>query len=59
LIQISVYSNYQKLGFLTDSLTFRAITKSHHDSLIVLQLLCTVSSEDEYSFDPSVYMADV
>jgi hypothetical protein len=40
-------------------LTFRAIIKLCHDSLIVLQLLCSVSSVDEYSFDPSVHMADL
>jgi hypothetical protein len=59
LIQISVNSTNQNLGFLTDGLTSRAIIKLRHDSLIVLQLLCTVSSVDEYSFDPSVHMADL
>ena len=59
LIQILVYSVYQNLRFSTDALTFTAIIKLRHDSLIVLQLLCTVSSVDEYSFDPSVHTADL
>jgi hypothetical protein len=59
IIQISVYSTYQNLGFSIDSLTVRTVTKSYSDSLIVLQLLCTFSSVDEYSSDPSVHMADL
>lgn len=59
LTQILVYSIYHNLGFLADSSTVTAMIKLCHDSLIVLQLLCTFSSVDKYSFDPPVHMADL